>query len=77
MEFGWWWVVGSSFLEASELFDFAVNGVAPQMRVVLLFFYPFGLEFLVASTHVARNRFIFCFGFCALQDNDLTWHNSY
>ena len=46
------------------------------MRVILLFFHPFGLELLVARTHVPRAGLVFGFSFSAFDDDDFSWHNT-
>jgi hypothetical protein len=56
------------------LLDLPVNSVAAEEGVVLFQLDLLGLEFLVASGHVAGGSFAFLARFGALDGYDLTWH---
>ena len=62
---------------APALFDFAVEGMAAQVGIILLFFDLALLQFLVARGHVTRNRFPFLTGFRTFQYNVISRHNRF
>ena len=45
------------------------------MRVILLFFHPFGLELLVAGAHVPRDGLVFGFSFGAFKGDNFSCHD--
>jgi hypothetical protein len=61
-------------LIAGNLFLLLVHGVPLQEWIVFFLFHPLVLKLLVACGHVARRWFTFLSGFCAFQDNGISWH---
>ena len=59
-----------------DLLDLAVQGVALQMRVVLLLLHTLGLQLFVAAGHVARNGLSFGTGFRAFECDVFPGHGS-
>jgi hypothetical protein len=54
---------------AGKLFDFFVQGMTAQVRVVFLYLQAFGLQLFVAGGGITGNRLSFRLGFSAFQSN--------
>src|SRR5437667_435336 len=69
------WFFRASFSRHSALFDFAMERVAAESRIIFFELKLFGLELFVARGGVARRRFTLLAGLRTLNGNDFPWHN--
>src|SRR5271165_666999 len=62
-----------------RLFNLPVQGATVEKRIVFLFFQATGRvgAFLVSRRDIPGNRLTFRSRFCALQSNDIPWHDGY